>query len=216
MSSILIRRANMVSGGNSPRLPSEFTELAYLQSSGTQYINTGIVADNTTGFYIDAQKTTNNHSDSAVFGSRNGTNGRCWVDVDHSSASGNLLFGWNTYTSTGRITVDLARFTAKFNYMNDRKGVVNGVEYSAYTSQLNSILTNQAVSLYLFGVNNSGSFSLGFIGKIYSLNISKESAVVGEYVPAMRKADSVVGMYDLVSNIFLTNAGTGTFSYGTL
>ena len=30
----------MVSGGNSPRLPAGFTELAYIESSGTQYIDT--------------------------------------------------------------------------------------------------------------------------------------------------------------------------------
>lgn len=37
-----------------------------------------------------------------------------------------------------------------------------------------------------------------------------------DLIPAMRDLDSVVGMYDLVSNTFLTNAGSGTFNYGTL
>lgn len=46
MSSWFIRRANVTAGGGPEptpgRLPAEFTELAYLQSDGNQYINTGI------------------------------------------------------------------------------------------------------------------------------------------------------------------------------
>ena len=37
-----------------------------------------------------------------------------------------------------------------------------------------------------------------------------------EICPAKRDSDDVVGMYDLVSNTFFTNAGSGSFSYGEL
>lgn len=40
MSSILIRRANVVCGKPS-RLPAGYTELAYLRTDGSAYINTG-------------------------------------------------------------------------------------------------------------------------------------------------------------------------------
>lgn len=41
MSSWFIRRANVVNSAGG-RLPAEFTELAYIEDTGTQYINTGL------------------------------------------------------------------------------------------------------------------------------------------------------------------------------
>jgi hypothetical protein len=33
-------------------------------------------------------------------------------------------------------------------------------------------------------------------------------------VPAQRKSDGVIGMYDVVTNVFVTNSGTGEFIGG--
>ena len=52
--------------------------------------------------------------------------------------------------------------------------------------------------------------------RIYSMTMYFNGVKIAEFVPAMRNSDSEVGMYDIVRNQFLTNAGTGTFSYGTL
>lgn len=35
-----------------------------------------------------------------------------------------------------------------------------------------------------------------------------------ELIPCYRKADNVVGLYDTISNNFLTNSGSGTFVAG--
>lgn len=219
MSSILVRRANMVAAGSTPgRLPAGYTELAYIEGTGTQYIDTGVKPSNTTGFYVDCQKTSNNHSDSVVIGARQSTgNTRCWIDIDHSSDIGKFLLGWNTTTAAGsRLTVGLNRFTAEINFKNSRKGVINSVENSVYTSQLNSTLSSGNYALYLFSANRYGTAMYGFVGKVWSIQITSDSDIAHDYVPAMRDSDNEVGMYDLVSNTFLTNAGSGTFNYGTL
>lgn len=45
--------------------------------------------------------------------------------------------------------------------------------------------------------------------------ISSLSQVM-DLVPAKRNSDDVVGMYDLVSGSFLTDANGGSFGYGEL
>lgn len=35
-----------------------------------------------------------------------------------------------------------------------------------------------------------------------------------DLIPARRKSDGVLGMYDIIRNTFYTNIGSGTFSYG--
>ena len=52
--------------------------------------------------------------------------------------------------------------------------------------------------------------------KLWSAKFYSSGNMVMDLVPAMRDSDSVVGMYDIVGNTFLTNAGFGTFNYGTL
>ena len=51
-------------------------------------------------------------------------------------------------------------------------------------------------------------------GKIYYFKITDKSTgnLVRYFVPAVRNTDSVAGMYDIVNDLFYTNAGTGTFT----
>lgn len=201
------------------RLPAGYQELAYLQSNGGQYINTGVIPDDAIGFYIDAQKTSNNNSGSIIIGCRQDSgNTRCLINIDDANGYGGYFYlGWNGLTSTSEhIPAGLNRFTAKINYKNNRKGIVSDVEYAALNTQLTNTLGTFSQPLYLFGSNNYGSFFYGHVGKIWNVKITSGSDITHDYVPAKRNSDGVVGMYDLVSNTFLTNAGTGTFSYGEL
>ncbi|MCR4645239.1 MAG: hypothetical protein K5695_07505 [Oscillospiraceae bacterium] len=64
----------------------------------------------------------------------------------------------------------------------------------------------------------SGSYQLlgtGFNGRLYSAMLCDDEAIVRDLVPAVRLSDSKPGMYDFVSHVLLTNAGTGEFGYGT-
>lgn len=57
-----------------------------------------------------------------------------------------------------------------------------------------------------------------FVGAYYWCKITYKPDVelVRDLIPAMRKSDSEVGLYDLVNDVFYTNAGSGTFGYGTI
>lgn len=50
--------------------------------------------------------------------------------------------------------------------------------------------------------------------KCYSLEIWDNGSKVRDMIPCYRKLDNVIGMYDLVNNVFYTNQGTGSFAKG--
>jgi hypothetical protein len=70
-------------------------------------------------------------------------------------------------------------------------------------------------NLYLFAQNYKGSPRFGGERKISKFQYyDKSNALKCDLVPCYRKADGVIGMYDLVSGAFFTNAGSGSFTKG--
>ena len=54
----------------------------------------------------------------------------------------------------------------------------------------------------------------GVVSNLRRSKIYGNGSLSLDLIPAKRKSDSVVGMYDVVSNTFYTNNGTGTFGAG--
>jgi hypothetical protein len=77
-------------------------------------------------------------------------------------------------------------------------------------------------NMYLFRLNNNGSLYSdvkAVVGmKLYSFTIFEGGAAVADFVPCVRDADGVAGLYDTVRNAFYTNAAAtgGSFGYETL
>ena len=67
----------------------------------------------------------------------------------------------------------------------------------------------------LFGINNGGTNSQQ-TGDIYFYGFKAYTGVtlVRDLIPCYRIADNEIGMYDIVNDVFYTNAGTGTFTKG--
>lgn len=59
---------------------------------------------------------------------------------------------------------------------------------------------------------NSGKWT--FKGKIYNVKLVKDGNTLVELIPCYRKSDGEIGMLDIVSNAFITNAGSGIFTKG--
>ncbi len=180
------------------RLPAEYQEVEYLQSTGTQYIDSGFVPTEQTkveakwigtgngrlyGYYSTTVGFT------AIVGSNGGAAG--WICKDQIV---NINISWGTvYTS-----------------IHDATGVLtNG--YVAATYEGVTAFTS-AGTMHIFKHNNRNSSE--FIGSIYYLKAWSGATMIRDYVPAVRKADGVAGMYDLVNGTFTVNSGTGTFAVG--
>ena len=82
------------------QLPSDFVKLKYLESTGTQYIETGYVPTNTTGLYVDAQQIT--HTNTHVMGSGHESNSTGFGAPRFLKGTANTCgFLWKTWNSFG-------------------------------------------------------------------------------------------------------------------
>ena len=189
-------------------LPSGYEKLKYLQTmanNNQQYIDTGLFINDTCGFKIDCQYS--QADDKAMIGVKGDGSSR-WAYLEsggQSYISWNGIYGFNAATTS--------RHTIEMNYYNNRKRIFDGIEQEAITQELSAAASDLSVCLFA-AKWGSESNKLFASGKIYSAKITKGNKLIGDYVPALRKSDNKPGMYDLISNQFLVNQGSGAdFTY---
>lgn len=181
-------------------LPKGFTELEYLESSGTQYIDTGILGNNETEIRCRFRINKYSVSGQRVYGSY-ATNKNITYYANAGSG-GNVRFGVDSL-----LIVTPAEET--ISSVQNASGVsVNG-DFKPYTQ---TSVFETASSLYLFNLQGFNSGEL-LQGRVYSFECWKSGQLAMKLIPALRKEDRVPGMWDSVSKTFFENIGSGRFGY---
>lgn len=190
-------------------LPSGYTELEYIQSSGTQYINTGYKPTGNTQIVIDFQMVNQGSSQQGVFGSRPGYSKRFTMFTGKSTAS--LQVDYGTYATLGSENTDISGLNTNSRNVIEVSNnlIINGTTIKT----VDKVSFTSTYDLYLFANNNIGSVQLPGSFKLYSFKIYEESTLVHNYVPCKNTA-GVIGIYDTVAKTFLGNSGSGTFTAG--
>ncbi|MBQ9540110.1 MAG: hypothetical protein IJU89_01655 [Alphaproteobacteria bacterium] len=178
------------------RLPDGYTELQYIESTGTQYIDTGIFGTDGSSFEIRL-------SYSSLTGTfqMNGWSSDAQIGIDSGA------YWWNM--ARGRTTVTL-------DTIYNTKLVISGNISELYvdgnlekTSTLGDTHIAKGFGLFATVTGNYRSKE-----KVYNF-VAKDSAdrIVMNLVPA-KNPDGKIGMYDLANGAFFENAGTGEFIAG--
>lgn len=186
------------------RLPDGYTELTYIQSSGTQYIDTGFKPNQDTRIVGDMQFLNNTSGDPAsLFGYRKSTSAQRYEFFQYNSllySPYNTSAGSTISMTTNKISIDKNKGTT----------LVNGSALSTITYANFQCSGN----MYLFALNNNGSVAnVNGNKRIYSCQIYDNGTLTRNFVPC-KNPSGVVGMYDMVNNVFYQNSGTGTFTAG--
>lgn len=186
------------------RLPDGYTELTYIQSSGTQYIDTGFKPNQDTRIVGDMQFLNNTSGNPAsLFGYRQSQSTQRYEFFQYN----NLLY--SPYNTSAGSTISMT--TNKMS-IDKNKGttLVNGSALSTITYANFQCAGN----MYLFALNNNGSVAnVNGNKRIYSCQIYDNGTLKRNFVPC-KNPSGVVGMYDVVNNVFYQNSGTGTFTAG--
>ena len=190
------------------RIPAEYQEVEYIASSGTQTIQ--IPFDSTyVGGYIEMDIKRTNSGVRGLIGSAS-TN---TVDI---GAAGGTYFGWTTtglYEMGPSQTSSITSSTSSFDHVK--------FEWTAAGS--GKLTVNGTVATSRSGSTAYSRWNV-FGGTAYPVSCQMKDVVVyniagggtktAHLVPCYRKADNVIGLYDIVTDTFYTNIGSGAFTKG--
>lgn len=189
-------------------LPDGYTQLEYIQSSGTQYIDTGVKPNQDTRVLAEVSGFPNTKYSQAVFGSRKSTT---------SSDSFTFLSAEDIQSYRSDYASNRATVGSSISYNDvftiDKDGNVLVLNHEHVVTNPTATFTS-VHNLFLFACNTNGSSSLITTGtSIYYCKIYDDSTLIRNYIPC-KNPSNVVGLYDTVNGQFYANAGSGTFVSG--
>lgn len=198
--------------GGSKKLPYD-AEIEYLESSGTQYIDTGFILPVNVVYQISC---------AVMFLNINRTQQIYASNIDNYTKAGliNISGYINAYTKAGsswsntniQVLDDTIYNTTYICNENSVFVEINGVQKEYATSTPYVIATG--LKQYIFCTNGKGHANLehSLIGRIYHLELIINGTVVQDFIPV--RVGQVGYLYDKVSGQLFGNAGTGEFILG--
>ena len=187
--------------GNSWVQLISFIPVQYLQTTGTQYIETGITPNNT----IKAQFKVNmqNVTSGCIFGLNSGSEATAFrfFSVDHV-----YYLDYGGGNQHGRISGGTFNTDTDYNLEIGNKYIKN---LDTGTNIISGSATGSFdYTSYIIRIFNTSNY-----GKIYYCKIYKNNAIVRDYIP-VKDLNGVGCLYDRVTNTLFYNAGTGDFVIG--
>lgn len=199
------------------RLPQGYTELRYVQSDGDCYIDTGIVSNLTDTVEQKFQKVGTDTTTCSWFGSMESTSlTRLSIGSYYRSNDSKAVFmcGANYTQSLG--DMDTNPHVVKLYYNNGAYYSELDGNVDAYTPQSPS--NQPTINAWLFARHGANGVNTIYDNEGTKIFYHKQKRANGtsilNLVPAKRDSDDEIGFYDLVSNTFRTNSGTGTLTGG--
>lgn len=188
-------------------------KIEYLESTGTQWIDTGIIPTASMTFDADVEKTIQGNT--VFFGAR---------QIGTASDSGNHVY-LNSYDGAdGSVaqrglvlftySADQSSPTYWSNWRHSIDPISRDVMYQCRGMTVNQSLVQFTKTISLFAFNNVSGIntSLGNGVKIALFRMYNNSVLSLELIPVVK--NGVACMYDTVSGDFFYNQGTGSFTAG--
>lgn len=182
-----------------PPLPYD-AEVEYLESTGTQFVDTEVIPNSETGINIKVTKL--NSQDTYICGLRDTTGNTRWC-------VGNVpYYGYGAYADNRSVSTNMT-YTACLNYLNNKKFSVPGHGDDVSLPTLSFTPSN---NIRLFGSAGVSASYAKWTGRMLACKISQGSDVIIDFIPV--RIGTTGYMYDRVSGVLFGNAGTGNFILG--
>ena len=189
-------------------LPSGYTKVNYIESTTTQYIDTGTKFNTNVDKLELVYQATDADGNYMIAGSGNSENGKVWI---YSYKNGNRFAIYATDTGGtqreffGLTGTDTLRHTV---LLDAKKLYVDGT-MTADNSSYTFGETPANMTLFKSGIPGYNAKT-----KIYSFKMWRSGTLTRDMVPCIKDSTGEAGMYDLVGNTFYGNSGTGEFIVG--
>ena len=194
----------VLKGGS--RLPRGYTEVEYIESSGTQYVDTGVVPNHNTAVMLDID-ILNADNWGPIFGSRdaNVTNEYCMFAHNPTSVY------QDGYANVAHVNISVSSVLGR---QTINKALNNTYINDELKNSFTAATFQGTYPMWLFQINSGGSaVAYKISGRIYRAVIAKSSTIVRDFIPC-KNPSGTVGLYDTVNGTFYGNSGTGVFTAG--
>lgn len=190
-----------------PRLPSGYTELEYIESDGSVRVDTGVIPTNNTSFELDLEPLQEQQGASVHYLSMSATKYFALrLRADFSGFA--YRWGSSALTNVAHEGSVFSRHVFKLT-----KNVAQ-VDNAAKTTFSNVSFT-QPKTLPLFCIaSNSGTFAEYSKARCYSLKIWEGDTATRDFVPCKRDSDGEIGLFDLINSAFYAGEGSGSLKSG--
>lgn len=196
-----------------PPLPPEYRQLQYIESTGSQWIDTGVKLNPQIEWYLDVQWLEFNNVN--AFGVENWQDSGPIIRITNDNRSnpilginivyGDSVNGQYVYYDSYNLSTERTTFLVK-----------NGHQFINEIEVLQGVMTRteQSLSVVYFAERVGGNIQYHCKRTRHYYSYFKENnATIREFIPALRLSDNKPGLYDTINNQFYTNSGSGEFLY---
>lgn len=182
--------------------------LEYIESSGTQYIDSGISIERelfpTIGVSADVEI---NHTPGlwSVSGCGGGH------PVFYFGCSQNNKFAYGN--GQADVETEFSYINGRHNFGLDVPGKKFVVDDLVSIQNISFLSPNAAGNFYISAYRNPNNSASCHAEKIYSYKFYDGDVLIRDFIPA-KNGSGAVGLYDLINRVFYENAGTGEFISG--
>lgn len=175
--------------------------LEYLESTGTQYIDTEIGSSLQTKIDITVQLLNNlGMEHTGIIGG--------WTGTQYAQLCTNKEYNGFIIQWADKFTVFNTKDNLKHNFIfssQDKKIILDGVSYN-----IADVTANSKGNMYIFAINNSGKLIRPTKMKLYNCKLYENGILLRDFIPILDQ-NNVACLYDKVEGKFYYNQGTGTF-----
>ncbi len=171
---------------------NNYTEVKYIESFGTQYIDTDVRVKSSLRFEIELLPTSIN------------TDQRFMGAYDDGIFLGQLGGKWRYGNTCDKNDILIDYSTKTIITASDTTWTFNGVQKTA------GAIGNRGNKILLFAASyRADSFFGGGSCRLYKCKIYDGLILIREFIPVIRNSDQKPGLYDIISQAFYTNLGSG-------
>lgn len=191
-------------------LPNGYTQVEYIESTGQQYIDTGVIGSLPVSVSLKMRTGSGMSSTDTVMIGMYQADAMC-IPI--------YLFNGTWYVSVGSTGKGSPGGYLSDNTDYEVESTLTPTGYSVTvngTTVINGSATSSGGTniLYLFARNDFSTATRLASARLYCCKLYQNNVLVRDFVPCKNNSGTA-GLYDMVNGVFYTNAGTGTFVVGS-
>ena len=181
---------------------SFFTPVEYIESSGTQYIDTGFKPNQDTGIIMDIQPLEGGAF--PYYGGRNELEDAAFALWNIQTNQ--VRFDYNTTMNTMNVASYISRVLINVNK--------NSISYGDNETSATYTSFQSDYTMCLLGLKDSNGVDERLMSaRLYSCKIYDNGILIRDYIPT-KDVDGVGGLFDKINMEFVYSSGTSQFTAG--